>query len=46
MCTEGVTNEKKNSGVRGGEAKFLVNVAEFGPLVGLGQVFLLLHDTL
>ena len=36
----GVANEKENSGVGGGGggAKFLVNVADFGPLVGLGQV--------
>ena len=27
----------------GGGTKFLVNVADFGPLVGLGQVFLLLQ---
>ena len=37
--------KKKIVGLRGG-AKFLVNVAELGPLVGLGQVFLLLHGTL
>ena len=45
MCTGGVANEKENSGVGRG-AKFLVNVADFGPLVGLEQVFLLLHGTL
>ena len=37
--------KKKIVGLEGG-AKFLVNVADFGPLVGLGQVFLLLHGTL
>ena len=37
--------KKKIEGLEGG-AKFLVNVADFGPLVGLGQVFLLLHGTL
>ena len=44
----GVANETENSGARGGGggAKFLANVADFGPLVGLGQVFLLLHGTL
>ena len=47
MCTGGVANEKENSGGGGGGgAKFLVNIADFGPLVGLGQVFLLLHGTL
>ena len=30
----------------GGGAKFLVNVADFGPLVGLGQISHLLHGTL
>ena len=38
--------KKKIVGLEGGGAKFLVNVADFGPLVGLGQVFLLLHGTL
>ena len=46
MCTGGVANEKKIVGLEGGGAKFLVNVAVFGPLVGLGHVFLLLHRTL
>ena len=50
MCTGGVANEKKIVGLEGGGggggAKFLVNVADFGPLVGLGQVFLLLHGML
>ena len=38
MCTGGVVNEKENSEVRGGGgggAQFLVNIADFGPLVGL-----------
>ena len=38
--------KKKIVGLEGG-ANFLVNVADFGPLVELGQVFfLLLHGTL
>ena len=48
MCTGGVTNEKdkKIVGLEGGGGKFLVNVADFGPLVGLGQISLLVYGTL
>ena len=48
MCTAGVANEKEKKivGLEGRGAKFLVHVADCGPLVGLGQVSLLLHGTL
>ena len=39
LCVQGVRpTKKKIVGLEGGGAKFLVNVADCDPLVGLGQV--------